>query len=81
MGFKRIFYVGLDLKHKGRQTHFFGRDRVSKNHEQTEFVKMTRMLGHAAKVLADREIHVFNCSPVTTLGCFPRVSLDWALKQ
>lgn len=81
MGFKQVFYVGLDLKHRNNQTHFFGRDPVSDNHEQTEFPKMIRMLSYAATRLLSSDVHVFNCSPSTTLDCFQRVSLDWAIKQ
>ncbi len=73
--------LGLDLKHRNGQTHFFGRDPVSGNHEQTEFPKMIRMLSHAASRLASSDVHVFNCSPSTTLDCVQRVSLDWAIKQ
>ncbi len=81
MGFKKIFYLGLDLKHDKGQTHFFGRDQVSANHENTEIPKMIRMMGHAAEVLADTDIKVYNCSPDTALTCFERVTLDWALQQ
>lgn len=81
MGFTKIFYVGLDLKHHPGQTHFFGKDPVSQNHEQTEFPKMIRMMCHAAEKLRDRGIQVYNCSPDTTLTCFERVSFEWALSQ
>lgn len=81
MGFKKVFYVGLDLKHQPGQTHFFGNDSVSKNHETTEFPKMTRMLEHAAEKLADSDVKVYNCSPDTTLDCFERVTFEWAITQ
>ena len=79
MGFTRVFYLGLDLKHDNGQTHFFGNDPVSKNHERTEFPKMIRMLEFGAHRLAGNGVTVYNCSPDTTLTCFERVSLDWAL--
>lgn len=81
MGFKKVFYVGLDLKHQRGQTHFFGNDPVSKNHERTEFPKMTRMLENAAEKLADSDVKVYNCSPDTTLNCFERVTFEWAITQ
>lgn len=81
MGFKKIFYVGLDLKHQEGQTHFFGKDPVSQNHEQTEFPKMIRMLEYGARELVDSEVRVYNCSPDTTLTCFERVPLSWALER
>lgn len=81
MGFRKIFYVGLDLKHQPGLTHFFGKDSVSANHENTEFPKMIRMLHHAAKELSNSHIRVYNCSPDTHLECFERVSLEWAVSQ
>ncbi len=81
MGFKKIFYVGLDLKHDRGQTHFFGKDHVSDNHERTEFPKMVRMLEHSAKVLSGTDVKVYNCSPVSTLECFEHVRLEWAVDQ
>lgn len=81
LGFKNVFFVGLDLKHRVGMTHFFGNDPVSSNHERTEFPKMMRMLQHGADVLSGRGITVYNTSPDTSLTCFERVSLDWALSQ
>lgn len=81
MGFTNIFYLGLDLKHAEGQTHFFGSDWVSTNHEQTEFPKMIRMLHFAAQRLAPTDVQVYNCSPISTLQCFERVSYEWALEQ
>lgn len=81
MGFTKIFYLGLDLKHAEGQTHFFGRDWVSTNHERTEFPKMIRMLQFAAQRLAPTDVQVYNCSPDSTLECFERVTYQWALEQ
>lgn len=81
MGFTNIFYVGLDLKHQQGQTHFFGKDHVSSNHESTEFPKMIRMLQQGAEELKDSGVRVYNCSPDSTLDCFERVSLEWAIQQ
>ena len=81
MGFKQIFYLGLDLKHANGQTHFFGKDHVSLNHEQTEFPKMCKWLAHAAEILHDADIKVYNCSMESSLTCFPKVSYEWALSQ
>lgn len=81
MGFTQVFYLGLDLKHAPGQTHFFGKDHVSLNHEKTEFPKMCKWLAHAAEVLEEVDIKVYNCSEESTLTCFPKVSYDWALAQ
>ena len=80
MGFAKVFYVGLDLKHQRGQTHFFGADPVSKNHERNEFPKMIRMLHHAAETLAGAGVDIYNCSPDSTLDCFERVGFERALE-
>ncbi len=79
MGFKNIFYLGLDLKHEGPKTHFFGQDPQTLNHEHTEFPRMIKMLNYGAEVLASTDVKVYNCSPTSTLECFPKVSYEEAL--
>ena len=79
MGFKKIIFLGLDLKHKGPNTHFFGQDSQTVNHEQTEFPRMKKMLDFGAKTLANTDIEVFNCSPTSTLDSFNKISYQEAL--
>lgn len=79
MGFKEIFYLGLDLKHDGGNTHFFGNDFHSRNHEQSEFPRMAKMLRYGAGILRKTDIKVFNCSPLSDLDCFERISYDDAI--
>ncbi len=79
MGFKEVFYLGLDLRHENGSTHFFGNDFHSRNHEQTEFPRMQKMLTFGAKQLAGTGVRVFNCSPISTLECFEKVTYDYAL--
>jgi hypothetical protein len=79
MGFKEIFYLGLDLRHHGGNTHFFGYDFHSHNHEHTEFPRMRRMFEYGARTLAGCGVGVYNCSPDSSLDCFPKVTYDHAL--
>lgn len=79
MGFKNIFFLGLDLKHAGPNTHFFGQDPQTINHEQTEFPKMNKMLNYGAKALASSDVEVYNCSPISNLECFHKISYEEAL--
>ena len=79
MGFKEVFCLGLDLRHENGSTHFFGNDFHSRNHEQTEFPRMQKMLTFGAKQLAGTGVRVFNCSPISTLECFEKVTYDYAL--
>lgn len=81
MGFSEIVYLGLDLQHRERQTHFFGKDYRSQNHEQTEFPRMRSGFERAAPALADRGIEVRNCSPVSTLECFEYLSYADAIAR
>ncbi len=81
MGFTEVVYLGLDLKHKEKQTHFFGADFHSRDHENTEFPKMARMLEYGARQLANSGVRVFNCSPVSDLDCFTQVSYEYALSR
>ena len=79
MGFSEVFFLGLDLAHRAGRTHFFGQDFHSINHENTEFPKMQRMLNRAAKELASTDVKVFNCSPISTLEAFPKMSFEDAV--
>lgn len=79
MGFEEIFFLGLDLKHEGAQTHFFGYDFHSHTHEETEFPRMKKMLCHAAEVLANTNVKIYNCSEKSSLECFPKVSYEYAI--
>jgi len=81
MGFQEIFFLGLDLKHESSNTHFFGHDFHSENHETTEFPKMGKMLTYGATILQDSNVQVFNCSPVSTLTCFPKISFEEAVSR
>lgn len=79
MGFKEIYFLGLDLKHEGSQTHFFGYDFHSHTHEETEFPRMKKMLCYGAAILANTDVKIYNCSESSTLDCFPKVSYEYAI--
>ncbi len=79
MGFNEIIYLGLDLRHRNADTHFFGSDFHSRDHENTEFPRMARMLSYGVRALKDKNVTVYNCSPVCTLDCFARITYDYAI--
>ncbi len=83
MGFQKIFYLGLDLKHQGKSTHFFGHDYRSKRHETTEFPKMLMMMEYGARAIAksNKKIEVYNCSPRSNIFGFKSASYEWAIQQ
>ena len=60
MGFKQIFYLGLDLKNQGEKTHFFGHDFQSRLHDQSEYPRMRKSFERAAASLAQKGVEVYN---------------------
>jgi hypothetical protein len=80
MGFKEIYFLGLDLKNTKKKTHFFGRDFNSKDHNTTEFPKMRKSFEKIAPMLKEKGIEVFNCSPESSLTCFPYFDYNEAIK-
>ncbi len=81
MGFKNIFFLGLDLRHDKNKTHFFGIDFRTQNHEQTEFPRMRKTLTLGAKILESTNVKVYNCSPISDLDCFPKIKFEEALEM
>lgn len=79
MGFKRVFYLGLDLKHQNGQTHFFGSDFRSRDHEKGEFQKMADQLTLGARYAQKLGMEVYNCSPITDFDGIPKISYEDAL--
>lgn len=81
LGFKEVFYLGLDLRHHDGDTHFFGKDFRSLNHEQTEFPKMRKSFERIATTLAESGLEVRNCSSISTLNCFEYLSFEEAIAR
>lgn len=80
MGFKEIYFLGLDLVNTPSETHFFGHDFNSANHDTTEFPKMRNSFEKIAPELKAKGINVYNCSPISSLKCFPYVDYKDAIK-
>jgi len=77
--FFRRPYLGLDLKNLGNQTHFFGHDFHSANHNNTEFPKLIKMMEYGAQLLSDSGIKIYNCSPIAKLNGIPYIDFNEAL--
>lgn len=73
-GAKRILLLGIDMQ----GTHFFGRHEKLQNTPPGQFAifiwQFDRYAGQMAK-----DVEVINCSPISALTCFPKMSLDDAL--
>ena len=62
----------------------FGRRAIrsrfhSLNHANTEYPRMHRMLEYGASLLRTRGVTIFNCSPVSDLAGFEKISYDYAI--
>lgn len=78
-GAKKIVLVGFDMRvDQGR--HFFGDHPYTKDRpSQGSVDKWRPILEAQAPALADRGIEVINCSPVSTLKAWPKMSFAEAL--
>jgi hypothetical protein len=81
MGFKEIYFLGLDLANNPEKTHFFGKDFPSVSHDTTAYPKMRDSFERICPELKKKGIKVYNCSPVSTLECFPYISYEEAIKR
>lgn len=79
-GVRRMILVGFDMRvDKGR--HFFGDHPYT--HSRPSEANMKKWVPHLDKqapVLAARGIEVINCSPVSALTAFPKMSFEDALE-
>lgn len=80
MGFKRVFFLGLDLQNRNKETHFFGQDFRNVDHETTEFPKMIQCFKNVAQEVKSLGVQVYNCSENSKLKSFPYMSYEDAIK-
>jgi Acetyltransferase (GNAT) family len=76
MGFREICYLGLDLGNTARQSHFFGNRTLQDRDRPDVYARMRQSFERVAPRLRELGVSVYNCSPVSTLKCFPYRSLD-----
>jgi hypothetical protein len=75
-GAKRILLLGIDMQ----GTHFFGPHKVLANTTPGRFaIFLQQFKVYAATMPAD--VEVINCSPISALDTFPKLSLDDALDE
>ncbi len=80
MGFSDIYYLELDLRwHEDDQ--FLGTEYDSGKFGHMQFPWLRKMFEYAAQVLKDTGVNVYNCSQVSDLDCFPKVTFDKALAK
>lgn len=71
MGFKEIYYVGLDLGNTSKKSHFFGTRPLQDRDRPEVYAQMRRSFEKGSRKLKELGIKVYNCSPVSELKCFP----------
>lgn len=81
MGFRDIYYLGLDLGNTSDKSHFFGSRSLQDRDRPEVYAKMRQSFENIADTVAELGAKVYNCSPVSELKCFPYRSLDDALSE
>jgi hypothetical protein len=75
-GAKLVLLIGVDMVGK----HFHGdHPRPLSNPDAARFAFFRKQFNKYAKEALPRDVKVLNCSPISTLECFPKVSIDEAL--
>lgn len=75
-GAARLLLVGFDFR-GDLGIHFFGEHPYLPS--DRDFPLWTRLLDEQAPVIAERGVSVVNCSPVSALTAYPKMSLEEAL--
>lgn len=78
-GIAKMILVGFDMR-VDRGRHFFGdHPYTSNNPSEKNVARWAKHLDSQAPVLAERGIEVVNCSPVSAVTAFPKMTLEQAL--
>lgn len=83
LGFKEIYFVGLDLRDTPDLTHFYGK-RDPKEESKRARMKLQFLMANSfilaqENELQDNGIEVYSCSKISSLKVFPFVDLDEVL--
>lgn len=76
MGFKEIYFLGLDLGNTEKKSHFFGTRPLQDQDRPDVYAKMCRSFVNISGQLNEMGVRVYNCSPVSALKEFPYRSVD-----
>lgn len=77
-GAKRILLVGFDMR-VDHGKHFFGQHKYCNRPNEKTVAMWRGILDATAPALAGRGIEVINCSPVSALTAFPKLTFEAAL--
>lgn len=84
LGCDPIYLAGLDLKHAGDKTHFFGVSPWNKDRDGLVggaglFTEMRKTFDAVAPLLMARNVRIYNLNPDSAVRCFPFATWDEAL--
>lgn len=77
LGAKRILLLGYDMQQLGEKAHFFG---AHPNRRRPLFKRCLAAFPTIVEPLKDLGVEVINCTRETALTCFPKASLESALR-
>ena len=80
MGFREIYFLGLDLGNTAEKSHFFGKRPLQDQDRPQVYAQMRNSFERISGNLKDMGLGVYNCSPVSELKCFPFRSLREAVR-
>ena len=78
-GARRLVLLGFDCTPVGGKRHWFGDHPAGLNNPNQVFAKWQERFPELARDLRAEGVEVFNCSPVSALRCWPKVSVGEAL--
>lgn len=76
-GARRILLFGFDMNAESG-AHWYGRNQWvgANNPDETNFRRWRKAFEAAADQLKQMGIECLNCSPVSALSCFPKISIE-----
>jgi len=82
-GARRILLLGFDMNEKHSELHWYGRNNApgQYNPDAANFQRWRAAFTGAIGELSRLGVEVVNCSPVSALACFPRMSVPEALSH
>lgn len=78
-GVSRILLLGYDMGIRGGQVHFFGKHVGMNNPDDSHFASWRKHFATLVEPLRAAGVSVLNCTPGSSLSCFPMADLRSAM--
>ena len=79
LGAKRIILLGYDMKNDGKKGHFHDGYPVPVTSDKIYRDQFLPGFEILADLLREKNIQIFNASPISNIKCFPKINYDKAL--